>query len=67
MNIGGQVRVDITLDETGNVTSVNAVSGPQFLHNASEDAARRTKFKVATIGDKPVKATGYIVYSFNNK
>jgi TonB family protein len=67
MNIGGQVRVDITLDENGNVTSANAVSGPQFLHLASEDAARKTKFRPAAIGSQTIKATGYIVYNFNNK
>ncbi len=63
-NITGQVMVQIAFDENGSVTSAKAANGPPMLRAASEDAARRTKFKSAMIGDKPVKATGFIVYNF---
>lgn len=67
MSINGQVMVQLTLDETGNVSSVRATTGPQILRAAGEDAARRSKFKPAMIGGQPVKATGFIVYNFTNK
>lgn len=63
-NIEGQVMVQVTLDEEGNVTSAKATSGAQLLRAACEDAARRSKFKPATIGTQPVKATGFISYNF---
>ena len=62
--IGGEVAVDIELDTNGNVTKVKAVSGSPFLRHSCEEAARRSKFKPATFGDKAVKAKARIVYSF---
>lgn len=67
MNINGQVKVEITLDEKGSVVAVKAVSGPQFLRATSEEAARNSKFKPALAGSEPVKATGFVVYNFTNK
>lgn len=64
MNIHGQVTVQITLDAEGNVVSAKAADGPGMLRAPSEDAARRSKFNPAKVGDQPVKATGYIVYNF---
>ena len=67
MNIGGQVKVELTVDEKGNVASAKAVSGPQLLRGSSEDAARKTKFKPALVDNQAVKATGYIIYNFTDK
>jgi TonB family protein len=64
-NIEGRVVVGVKLDEEGNVVEAKAVSGHQFLKNAAEDAARKSKFKPAMFGDKPVKGTGTITYNFN--
>jgi len=63
-NIGGKVVVEVTLDESGNVTEAKAVSGPAVLRNDSVDAARRSKFKPILFGDQPTKAKGTIVYNF---
>jgi len=67
LNINGQVKVEVTLDEKGVVTSAKAVSGPQFLRPSSEEAARRTKFKPVLVGSEAVKASGFIVYNFTNR
>ncbi len=67
LNINGQVKVEVTLDEKGAVTSAKAVSGPQFLRPSSEEAARKSKFKPALVGNEAVKASGFIVYNFTNK
>ena len=60
----GQVTVQIMLDEKGNVTDAKAASGPSMLRGASEEAARRTKFKPTMVANEAVKATGFIVYNF---
>lgn len=63
--IEGRVVVNVKLDEEGEVVEAKAVSGHQFLRNAAEDAARRSKFKPAMFGDKAIKATGTITYNFS--
>ena len=64
MNIQGKVIVQITLDEEGKVVAVKATSGPNPLRAVSEDAARKSKFNAVRVGDKAVKATGYVVFNF---
>lgn len=60
----GLVTVQVTIDEDGKVVNAKATNGPKGLRSASEDAARRSKFKPYTVEGKPVKATGYVVYNF---
>ena len=62
--IAGLVKVEISIDEEGNVTNAKAVEGQQFLRMSAEDAARRSKFKPAMFDSKPIKSKGYIVYNF---
>lgn len=64
-NIRGKVRVGVTIDEEGNVTSAKAIDGHQLLRQSSEDAARRSKFKPAMYSGKPVKSTGVITYNYS--
>lgn len=64
MNIEGQVRVEVTLDEEGNVVTAKATAGPPLLRSTCEEAARKSKFKPALAGNQPVKATGFITYNF---
>jgi TonB family protein len=66
-NIEGRVTVEVEMDEEGNITSAKAVSGPQLLRKAAEDAARRSKFKPAMFGSLPRKAIGTITYNFTLK
>lgn len=66
MNIQGKVVVQVTLDEEGKVVSVKATAGPNALRSVSEDAARKSKFNPAKVGDKAVKSTGYVVFNFVN-
>lgn len=66
-SIAGQVTVQITINEKGEVTAAKAVSGPAMLRSASEEAARKTRFKPALINNEAVKASGYVVYSFTGK
>jgi TonB family protein len=60
----GTVVVQVTVDETGEVISAEAVSGHPLLRVSSEDAARRAKFAPTTLCGRPVKVSGVITYNF---
>jgi TonB family protein len=60
----GVVVVQIVVDEGGNVTSAQAVSGNMLLRGASEEAARRAKFEPVAVCGKPVKVSGIVTYNF---
>lgn len=64
IRVSGDVNVQVTIDEKGNVISANAVSGHALLKQVSEQAARSAKFSPTMIGTQPVKVTGLIVYKF---
>lgn len=60
----GEVKVQVTIDENGNVVSANAVSGHPLLRSAAESAARSSKFSPTQLSGQPVKVTGVIIYNF---
>jgi protein TonB len=60
----GVVRVEVSIDERGNVTSVQVLSGPPMLRGAALAAARGWKFKPSTIGGTPVKTSSVIDFNF---
>ncbi len=60
----GLVTVEVSLDEEGKVVSAKAISGPRGLRQAAEDAVRKSKFNPVKVGDKPVKASGFINFNF---
>ncbi|HMQ02417.1 MAG TPA: energy transducer TonB [Pyrinomonadaceae bacterium] len=64
VNAQGDVTVQVTIDETGNVISAKAVSGHPLLRRESERAAMNAKFSPTTLSKVPVKVTGMIVYTF---
>ncbi len=63
-NTEGLVTVEITLDEEGKVTSAKATSGPKSLRQFAEEAVRKSKFKPVIVGDKAIKANGFINFNF---
>ena len=65
--IEGKVRVDVMIDENGEVTYAKATQGHQFLRQSAEDAAKRSKFKPAMFDGKPIRSKGYITYNFTTK
>jgi TonB family protein len=64
VNASGAVNVQVTIDENGDVISASAVSGHPLLRQASEQAARASKFYPTKLEGQPVKVTGVIVYNF---
>lgn len=60
----GQVNVQVLIDENGNVTSANAITGHPLLRPAAASAARQAKFAPTVVGGQPAKVSGVIVYNF---
>jgi protein TonB len=61
----GEVKIQVTIDENGNVISASAVSGHPLLKPAAVSAARGSKFSPTFLSNQRVKVTGIIIYNFN--
>jgi Ca-activated chloride channel family protein len=61
----GQVVVQVTIDENGNVISANPVSGHPLLRAAAGEAARKSAFRPTLLSGQAIKVTGVIVYNFS--
>jgi periplasmic protein TonB len=62
--VSGDVRVDVVIDESGNVTAANAISGPRLLRAAAVEAARKARFSPTLLSGRAVKVKGLITYQF---
>ena len=62
--VSGPVRVEVTVDEKGNVLSAKAVSGDPLLRKAAEQSATKARFTPTKLKGQPVKVTGVIQYNF---
>jgi protein TonB len=60
----GNVVVQVTIDENGNVISAAAVSGHPLLRGVAVQAARGARFSPTKLSGQPVKVTGVITYNF---
>lgn len=60
----GSVKVDVTIDEDGNVVAAKAVSGHPLLQAAAVAAARNAKFSPTKLSGQAVKVQGVLVYTF---
>lgn len=62
--VTGLVRVEIVVDEKGNVVEAKSNIGPEMLRNAAIEAAKRWKFKPSVIDGQTVRMTGYLNFDF---
>ena len=62
--IFGTVSVEVTVDESGNVTSARALSGHPLLKEAAVEAARGWTFKPTLLQGKPIKVLGALTFTF---
>jgi TonB family protein len=60
----GAVQVHVTIDENGNVTSADAVSGHPLLRDAAIEAAKQWQFKPTLLGSAAVKVQGLLTFNF---
>lgn len=61
---GGSIPVRVLIDENGKVMEAKAVCGDAVLRQASEEAAKKSKFTPFKIDGQPIKRSGYIIYNF---
>jgi TonB family protein len=61
---GGNVVVQVIIDENGGVVSAVAISGHPLLRAASVEAARAAKFTPTRISGQPVRVAGMLTYNF---
>lgn len=59
----GAVQVQVTINEAGDVTEAQALSGHPLLHQAAIDAARQWKFK-PTNDLGPISVQGVLTFNF---
>lgn len=64
VNAKGDVQVQVSIDETGRVTSARAITGHPLLKAVSEQAAMKATFSPTVLSKVPVKVIGVIVYKF---
>ncbi|HEX8117816.1 MAG TPA: energy transducer TonB, partial [Pyrinomonadaceae bacterium] len=62
----GLVQVEVVIDINGKVISAKAVSGPAFLRQTAEMAARLARFSPTLLSGQPVRVSGVINYNFTN-
>jgi TonB family protein len=60
----GSVNVQVSINESGDVVSAEAISGHPLLRAAAVNAARESKFAPTQLSGQPVTVTGIIVYNF---
>jgi TonB family protein len=61
----GVVRLELLIDENGQVAKVQNLSGPALLQSAARDAVVKWRFKPFVRDGQPVKATGFLSFNFN--
>jgi TonB family protein len=52
--VEGDVTLDALIDESGRVSRVKTISGPELLRQAAEVAVRQWKYKPATLDGNAV-------------
>ena len=62
--ISGNVVVEVSVDEGGNVASARAISGHPLLRSAAEEAARGWKWGPTTRNGVTIKVKGTITFTF---
>ena len=64
LRMTGVVRVELVVDENGQVSDVQNLTGPSLLQSAAKDAVTKWKFKPFTRDGQPVKASGFLSFNF---
>src|SRR5262249_35455451 len=62
----GEVIVEVTVGEDGNVMSAVGITGSPALVEAALNAVRQWKFNPTKLSGKPVRVIGRIVFKFNH-
>ena len=60
----GEVLIEVSVDEQGNVASVEGVTGDRVLLDAAIAAVRQWKFDPTKLSGKPVRVIGRLRFRF---
>jgi len=63
-NIQGDVKIEITINESGHVTKTKAISGPALLQQPAINAVRDWKYEPSTLDGKPVPTQLVVTVEF---
>ena len=63
-HIKGVVKVEVTIDEEGNVIAAEATDGPKELREAAVTAAKKARFTPARLHGGLIKIYGVLIYRF---
>jgi TonB family protein len=61
----GLVKVNLVIDERGEVVEIQSVEGPTLLQGAAKDAALKWKFQPYQVDGRAVPAAGYLTFNFS--
>jgi TonB family protein len=62
--VSGVVKVQVTIDEEGNVVEAEAIDGPKELREAAVAAARKARFEPVRLHGQNIKVKGVLTYRF---
>ncbi len=63
-DIQGDVKIDATINESGHVAKMKAISGPFLLQQPAMDAVRQWKYEPSTLDGKPVAVQLVVTVQF---
>jgi hypothetical protein len=63
-SIKGEVKVEVFVDENGQVVSAKAISGHPLLKEKATALAKEAKFQRMSADGKPVRVKGTLIYTF---
>lgn len=61
----GVVRVELLIDENGEIEQIRSVTGPTLLQESAKDAVRKWKFRPMIIESQTVKIIGFVSFNFS--
>jgi len=64
MRMTGVVKVEVLVNESGEVSEVQNTTGPPMLQRAAVDAVKKWRFKPFSRDGQPVKASGFVNFNF---
>src|ERR1044072_7753330 len=64
-HVSGKVKVKIYINEKGDVYYALAEQGPVLLRRSAVEAAYHVSFAPFKSDEKPIKCSGFLVYTFN--
>jgi protein TonB len=64
MRASGVVKVEVVIDENGDIAEIKKANGHALLQGAAKDAIRRWKFRPVMQNGQPVRASGFVNFNF---